>query len=152
MEQKISAKKTKNRKTVLFVCTRNSGRSQMAEAFFNRYASTNVRAMSAGSQPSKQLNPTVVAAMREVGIDISSQRPKLLTIDMLDSADIVITMGCGESNVCPAAFVPTVDWGLDDPECQPIEKVRLIRYEIDARVKLLVEQLSKANESGESGK
>ena len=122
----------------------------MAEAFFNRYAPIDVRAISAGSQPAERLNPTVVAAMREAGIDISLQYPKLLTVDMLDSAGIVITMGCGESSACPAAFAPTVDWGLDDPEGQPLEKVRQIRYEIDARVKLLIEQISNANETDKS--
>lgn len=137
-------------KVVLFVCTHNSGRSQMAEAFFNLYAPANIRAMSAGSQPAECLNPTVVAAMRESGVDISSQRPKLLTVDMLDSVDIVITMGCGESNACPAAFVPMVDWELEDPEGQPIEKVRQIRSEIDARAKLLIEQISNANETDKS--
>src|SRR5271157_5726125 len=98
MKQPISGKSMGSAKTVLFVCTHNSGRSQMAEAFFNRYAPADMRAISAGSQPAERLNPTVVAAMLEAGIDISSQHPKLLTVDMLDSADIVITMGCGESN------------------------------------------------------
>ena len=116
----------------------------MAEAFFNRYAPVGMRAISAGSQPAKRLNPIVVAAMLEAGIDMSSQHPKLLTVDMLDSADIVITMGCGESNACPAAFVQTIDWGLDDPEDQPIEKVRH-RDGIDAMVKLLIEQNLSAN-------
>ena len=148
----ISSKRSVSQKTVLFVCTHNSGRSQMAEAFFNQYAPTGVRAMSAGSQPSKQLNPTVVAAMREAGIDISSQQPKLLTMEMLDDAAMVVVMGCGESNACPAAFVPSEDWGLEDPEGQPIEKVRQIRYEIDARVKLLIEQISNANETDKSEK
>ena len=152
MNKWISTKRPVNPKTVLFVCTHNSGRSQMAEAFFNQYAPIDVRAISAGSQPAERLNPTVVAAMREAGIDISSQRPKLLTVDMFDSADIVITMGCGESNACPAAFVQTIDWGLEDPADQPIEKVRQIRYEIDARVKLLIEQISNANEIDKSEK
>ncbi len=139
-----------NTKTVLFVCTHNSGRSQMAEAFFNRYAPAGMRAISAGTQPAKQLNPAVVSAMRELGIGISSQYPKLLTMDMLDAADIVITMGCGVDNACPAAFVQTIDWGLDDPENQPIEKVRQIRDEIDAMVKLLIEQNSGANGTNKS--
>ena len=139
-------------KKILFVCIHNAGRSQMAEAFFNRYAPDGVRAISAGSQPAERLNPTVVAAMLEAGIDISLQYPKLLTVDMLDSADIVITMGCGESNACPAAFVQTIDWGLDDPEDQPIEKVRQIRDRIDAMVKLLIEQNSSVNETDKSKK
>jgi arsenate reductase (thioredoxin) len=152
MNRWIAGEVMRSSKVVLFVCTHNSGRSQMAEAFFNRYAPIGVRAISAGSQPAERLNPTVVAAMREAGIDISSQRSKLLTVDMLDSADIVITMGCGESNACPATFVPTVDWGLGDPEGLPLEKVRQIRYEIDVKVKLLIEQISNANETDKSEK
>ena len=152
MSKWISTKRPVSPKTVLFVCTHNSGRSQMAEAFFNRYAPIDVRAISAGSQPAERLNPTVVAAMREAGIDISSQYPKLLTPEMLDDAAMVIVMGCGESNACPAAFVPSENWELEDPEGQPIEKVRQIRYEIDARVKLLIEQISNANETDKSKK
>ena len=122
----------------------------MAEAFFNLYAPASMRAISAGSQPTERLNPTVVAAMREAGIDLSSQHPKLLTVDMLDSADLVITMGCGADNACPAAFVPSENWELEDPEGQPIEKVRQVRYEIDARVKLLVERILNSNETDKS--
>ena len=112
----------------------------MAEAFFNRYAPSHIRAISAGSQPAERLNQMVVNAMKEVDIDISRQRPKPLTVEMLDSADIVVTMGCGADNACPAALVPTIDWELDDPEGQPMKKVRQIRDEIDARVKQLIEE------------
>jgi arsenate reductase len=140
MKRRISTGKTVNQKKVLFVCTHNRGRSQMAEAFFNSYAPSHIRAISAGSQPAERLNQTVVNAMKEADINISSQRPKLLTVEMLDSADIVITMGCGADNACPAALVPTIDWELDDPEGQPIKKVRQIRDEIDARVKQLIEK------------
>ncbi len=136
MEEKTKGKPKK----VLFVCTHNSGRSQMAEAFFNRYAPPHLRAISAGSQPAERLNQTMVNAMKERDIDISSQKPKALTVDMLDSADIVITMGCMDSNACPAAFVPTIDWGLDDPQGQPIRIVRQIRDRIESLVKQLIEQ------------
>ena len=140
MNRRISTKKTVSQKNVLFVCTHNSGRSQMAEAIFNRHAPSHIRAISAGSQPADRLNQTVVNAMKEIDIDISRQRPKLLTAEMLDEAAMVIVMGCGENNACPAALVPTIDWELDDPEGQPIRKVRQIRDEIDARVKQLIEK------------
>jgi arsenate reductase len=146
MKQRISTGKTVNQKKVLFVCTHNSGRSQMAEAFFNRYAPPHIRAISAGSQPAERLNQTVVNAMKEADINISSQRPKLLTVEMLDSADIVITMGCGADNACPAALVPTIDWELDDPEGQPIRKVRGIRDQIEVKVKHLIKQIEKGDE------
>jgi len=140
MNRRISTKVTENPKKVLFVCTHNSGRSQMAEAFFNRYAPPHIRAISAGSQPAERLNQTVVNAMKERDIDMSAQKPKALTVEMLDSADKVITMGCMDSNACPAAFVPTIDWGLDDPEGQPIRIVRQIRDAIEPMVKQLIEQ------------
>ena len=140
MRRQISDKKTGNRKTVLFVCTHNSGRSQMAEAFFNKYAPPHLRAISAGSQPAELLNQTAVNAMKERDLDISSQKPKLLTVEMLDSADIVITMGCMDGNACPAALVPAIDWGLDDPQGQPIRIVRQIRDAIESLVKQLIEE------------
>ena len=128
-------------KKVLFVCVHNAGRSQMAEAFFNQMAKGKAKGFSAGTQPADKVNPVVVAAMREVGIDISRQKPKLLTLEMLESVDRVITMGCGAEGVCPASFVPTEDWQLEDPEGKPIERVRQIRDEVKARVEELVRTL-----------
>jgi protein-tyrosine-phosphatase len=128
-------------KKVLFVCVHNSGRSEMAEAFFDQIARDAAVAISAGTQPTAQVNPTVVAAMREVGIEIGDKKPKLLTAEMLENADRVITMGCNTDKFCPATFVPTEDWELEDPEGQPIEKVREIRDEIEARVTELAERL-----------
>jgi arsenate reductase len=113
----------------------------MAEALFNHYAAGETQAFSAGTQPASHVNPTVVQAMREAGIDISHQRPKKLTPQMLDDADKVVTMGCEVESVCPAAFVPTEDWQLEDPEGKPIEKVREIRGEIEAKVKKLIAQI-----------
>lgn len=121
-------------KKVLFVCVHNSGRSQMAEAFFNRLAGGRAEAISAGTDPAPAIDPTVVAVMREVGIDLGGRVPKALTPEMLDGADRVITMGCGVEGVCPATFTETEDWGLPDPKGQPIEKVREIRDEIERRV------------------
>jgi len=129
-------------KRVLFVCVHNSGRSQMAEAFFNQLAKDKSVAISAGTQPAAQVNPTVAAAMLEVGIEIGSQKPKSLTLEMLESADQVITMGCGVEEVCPASLVPAEDWELADPEGKSLEEVRQIRDQIKARVKALVKNLS----------
>jgi arsenate reductase len=128
-------------KHILFVCVHNSGRSQMAEAFFNHYSRDKVAATSAGTQPAAQVNPTVVQVMREVGIDISRRTPKGLTLEMMESADRVISMGCGVEESCPAGVVPMEDWGIDDPEGRPVEDVRRIRDEIKRRVLKLIAEL-----------
>ncbi len=121
-------------KNVLFVCVGNSGRSQMAEAFFNHMAGGKAKAVSAGTKPASEVSPLVVQAMKEVGINISGNRPKKLTVDILDQADRVVTMGCGAENVCPATFVETEDWKLEDPEGKPMEEIREIRDKIKERV------------------
>jgi len=128
-------------KNVLFVCVGNTGRSQMAEAFFNHLAGGKAKASSAGTNPANIIDPTVVQVMNEVGIDISSNRPKKLTLEMLNQADKVITMGCGAENVCPASFVETEDWGLEDPKGKSIDEVREIRDEIKARVAKMLKNL-----------
>ncbi len=127
-------------KTILFVCVHNSGRSQMAEAFVNERAAGRERATSAGTEPAATIDPTVTKVMREVGIDINHQKPKKLTPEMIEQADKVITMGCGVERVCPATFVETEDWGIDDPRGKPIEKVRQIRERIQAKVLELLEE------------
>lgn len=124
-------------KKILFVCVHNSGRSQMAEAFFNRLAGGRAEAVSAGTDPAPVIDSTVVAVMREVGIDLGGKVPKALTPEMTEGADRVITTGCGVEGVCPAMFTQTEDWGLPDPKGQPIEKVREIRDEIERRVTLM---------------
>ncbi len=126
-------------KTVLFICVHNSGRSQMAEGYFNKMAEGNAKAISAGSQPADKVNPIAVAVMREEGIDISRNKPKLL-MEMMDGIDRAITMGCEET--CPLTTVPTEDWGLEDPKDKPIEQVRKIRDEIKDKVNRLVEQIA----------
>jgi len=113
----------------------------MAEAFFNQLAKDNAVATSAGTQPAAQVNPTVVAAMRELGMEIGNQKPKSLTLEMMESADRVITMGCNVAESCPASFIPTEDWQLDDPEGKSIAEVRKIRDELEAKVEALVEEL-----------
>jgi arsenate reductase (thioredoxin) len=122
-------------KYVLFVCTQNAGRSQMAQAFFERHAPSDVRAESAGAEPAGEIHPIVVEAMKEVDIDLSRRRPKRLTLEMQLHADWALTLACGAS--CP--FVPSVveDWDIDDPAGKPIEEVRRIRDEIEKRVKEL---------------
>jgi arsenate reductase len=122
---------------VLFVCNHNAGRSQMAQALFEHHAPDDVRAESAGSQPAKQLWPTVVEAMRELDIDLSGRRPRKLTVEMQLHADWAVTMGCGDA--CP--YVPTrvEDWEIPDPAGEPIEVVREIRDEIDDRVRALID-------------
>lgn len=130
-------------KTILFVCIHNSGRSQMAEAFFNQMAKGKAQACSAGTQPADKVNPTVVEAMKEVGIDISHNKPKALTVDMVESADRMITMGCGDdaAGLCPAKIIETEDWALEDPKDQPLEKVREIRDEIQRRIANLLNEI-----------
>ena len=127
-------------KKILFACVHNSGRSQMAEAFFNSLAEGKAIATSAGTRPAAHVDSNVAQAMREIGIDITQQRPKPLTFEMVESADRVITMGCGVEEVCPASFIPTEDWELEDPEGKPLEKVRQIRDEIKTRVEELANQ------------
>lgn len=127
-------------RSVLFVCVENSARSQMAEAFFNKM-SKKARASSAGTRPASAVNPLAIEALKEVGIDISGAKPKLLTLEMLDSADRVITMGCVVGDVCPAATVETEDWGIEDPSGKPIEKFREIRNVIEKKVEKLLKDM-----------
>jgi arsenate reductase len=123
----------------------------MAEAFANVMAPADFSAVSAGTAPAERLNPTVLKAMEEVGIDMSRHSPKLLTPAMLESADLVISMGCGVEESCPIALVGAQDWALADPANQPIEKVREIRDEIKRRVEELVRSLSGDRASGQPG-
>ncbi len=125
---------------ILFVCVENSARSQMAEAFFNSI-STQVVAESAGTRPAAAVNPVAVQVMREIGIDISGAKPKMLTFEMMDAAEKVITMGCLGSDVCPATLAPTEDWRIEDPAGKTIEKFREIRDEIRKKVENLAESL-----------
>jgi len=121
-------------KTVLFACTHNAGRSQMAAAFFNALADpAKARAESAGTQPGERVHPEVLAAMKEAGIDLSGVKPRKLTQQLAEQADMLITMGCEEACPVVPGLVPD-DWPLPDPKGQPIEKVREIRDEIRRRV------------------
>jgi len=138
-------------KTVLFVCVHNSDRSQMAEAFFNQLAAGRAQAFSAGTQPADAVHPVVIEAMREVGIDISRNRPKVLTLEAAEEADRIVTMGCGVEGVCPAGMVETEDWNLDDPQGMTLEGVRHIRDETRERVVALLEEIAAGPGPGISG-
>jgi arsenate reductase len=127
---------------VLFVCTHNAGRSQMAAALLDHEAAGRIRVTSAGSQPADQLNPAVVAAMAEIGLDISRQFPRRLTTDQVQSADVVITMGCGDA--CPVyPGKRYLDWDLPDPAGLPVDQVRPIRDEIRKRVAALATEMGR---------
>ena len=128
-------------KKILFVCVENAGRSQIAEAFANKYGKSKFVVSSAGNKPADKVNPIVVEVLKEKGIDISMNKPKLLTFQMAQDADLVVTMGCNDQGICPGPFFkPTIDWNLEDPKGKPIEKVREIRDEIDHKVQRLIEE------------
>ncbi|MGP8302136.1 arsenate reductase ArsC [Streptomyces inhibens] len=125
------------RPSVLFVCVHNAGRSQMAAAYLTHLAGDRVEVRSAGSAPAETVNPAVVEAMAEVGIDISAESPKVLTVDAVRASDVVITMGCGDR--CPVfPGKKYLDWKLDDPAGQGVGAVRPIRDEIERRVRGLI--------------
>ncbi|WP_115728025.1 arsenate reductase ArsC [Actinomyces culturomici] len=129
-----------SRPSILFVCVHNAGRSQMGAAYARVLSGGRIEVRSAGSAPADALNPAVVAAMAEDGIDISDERPRILAPDAVESSDVVITMGCGDA--CP--FFPGVryeDWALEDPAGRPVEEVRPIRDAVKARVAALVSEL-----------
>ena len=133
--------------SVLFVCVHNAGRSQMAAAFLTHLAGDRIQVRSAGSAPADRVNPAVVEAMREVGIDLSAETPKVLTGDAVQESDVVITMGCGDA--CP--YVPGkryLDWQLADPAGQGVEAVRPIRDEIATRVRALIVELNRPTGTG----
>lgn len=126
--------------SVLFVCVHNAGRSQMAAGFLRAIAGDRIEVRSAGSMPADRINPVAVAAMREVGIDITTEQPKILTTEAVQESDVVITMGCGDA--CP--FFPGKryeDWVLEDPAGQGIDAVRSIRDDIRGRIDTLVAEL-----------
>ena len=127
--------------SVLFVCVHNAGRSQMAAGLLTQLAGDRIEVRSAGTQPADQINPAAVSAMAEIGIDITATTPKVLTPESVETSDVVITMGCGDT--CP--YFPGVsyrDWKLDDPAGQPVEVVRRIRDDIAERVRALIDELA----------
>jgi arsenate reductase (thioredoxin) len=148
-KQKNEQQRQQQDKVILFVCVENAGRSQIAEGFFNqKYAPKGYRAISAGTRPVSQINPLAVQAMSEIGIDISSQKSKIITEDMIGSSTKSVNMGCLERAECPMLFInKVIDWGIDDPKGKPIEKVREIRDEIERRVKEIAQGLQEQNSS-----
>jgi len=136
------SKPEQSTQTILFVCVENAGRSQMAEGFFNKYAPSQYQAISAGTKPVSEINPVAIDAMREVGIDISNQKSKEITEDMIRNSYKTVNMGCMDKDSCPTLFLSNVlDWNLEDPKGKSIEKVREIRDEINRRVNELVASL-----------
>jgi glutathione/glutaredoxin type arsenate reductase len=127
-------------KTILFVCVHNAGRSQMAAGFMKSLGKDKVKVLSAGSMPKDQINPVAVEVMKEVGIDISNNQPKVLTTDAVKESDVVITMGCGDA--CPIFPGKRYeDWQLEDPAGKDLETVRKIRDEIKIRVEKLLNEI-----------
>jgi arsenate reductase len=130
--------------TALFVCHHNAGRSQMSQALFERAAGGRHRALSAGTTPADRVHPEVVEVMRELGIELADRKPKPLSRELAEQADVVVTMGCGDE--CP--YIPGkryLDWDLADPQGRPVDEVRATRDEIDRRVRELVEELDAAS-------
>jgi arsenate reductase (thioredoxin) len=126
--------------SVLFVCLHNAGRSQMSQALFERASGGRHQAASAGTTPADQVHPEVLEAMREIGVDLSGRTPRRLTRELAERADVVVTMGCGDE--CP--YIPGkryIDWDLPDPKGRPLEEVRSLRDDIDARVRELAAEL-----------
>ena len=129
-------------KKILFVCIENAGRSQMAEGFFRKFALPEFLPQSAGTKPTNEINPLAVQVMKEIGIDITRQKPKVLSDEMIKKSTKVVNMGCMDKESCPALFVNNViDWNIPDPKGKSIEQVRKIRDEIEIKVKELVASL-----------
>jgi arsenate reductase len=128
-------------KRILFVCVENAGRSQMAEAFAKAYGKGKIEAVSAGTMPAKEVNPVVAQVMQEKGLDISANKPKLITNQMVQEADTIIVMGCSAEGFCPAPLLnKVVDWKIEDPKGKPVEKVREIRDEIEKKVNIMLDE------------
>ena len=135
-----------HKQAVLFVCVENAGRSQIAEGFFRKYSPQGYQILSAGTRPISNINPHVIRVMKEVGIDIGNQRPKILTEDMIKQSSIKVNMGCIEKESCPTLFIHNVlEWNIEDPKNRPMEKVREIRDIIEERVRELVSNLCQTN-------
>ena len=148
-KQKNVQQRQQQDKLILFVCVENAGRSHIAEGFFNqKYAPKGYRAISAWTRLVSQINPLSVQAMSEVGIDISKQKSKIITEDMIRSSAKSVNMGCIEKAECPMLFINNViDWGIEDPKGKSIERVREITDEIDIRVREIAQSLQRQDSS-----
>ena len=128
---------------ILFLCVENAGRSQIAEAFFRKFAPSQFNVLSAGTIPSSQLNPIVIQAMKEIGIDMTNQQPKLLLDSMIDDSFKIVNMGCMDKESCPSLFVKDViDWNISDPKEKSLDDVRKIRDKIKFEVMNLIQFLN----------
>jgi arsenate reductase (thioredoxin) len=144
--RKESEVKTQKEKIVLFVCVENAGRSQIAEAFFRKYAPRGYMTVSAGTRPVGEINPVVIQAMKEVSIDISKQKSKIITEDMMRNSAVKVNMGCMDKEACPTLFIHNlIEWGIEDPKGKSIEKIREIRDNIEQRVRQLAADLVKSS-------
>ena len=127
---------------ILFVCVENAGRSQMAEAFFKKYSRVKFNVISAGTIPSSELNSVVVQVMKEIGIDMLEQSPKILSNSMIENSHKIVNLGCVDEESCPAIFVKDViDWNVSDPKTRSIEQVRIIRDQIKSKVLNMIDSL-----------
>ena len=134
--------KPEDTKKILFVCVENAGRSQMAEGFFRKYAPKGYEATSAGTKPIPKINPIVIEAMKEIGIDLGKQEPKILTNEIIKDSILNVNMGCMDKTECPAVFMKnSVDWNIEDPKGKSIDKVRVIRDNIELKVRQLCKTL-----------
>lgn len=136
-------------KRILFVCVENAGRSQMAEAFFKKYMPSGFQPISAGTKPAVRVNPIVIQAMKEVGIDIENNSTQNISQQMIDEAEIAVNMGCMDKESCPALFLKDVeDWEIQDPKGKSIEEVRAIRDQIEQKVKDFIVSMTKGESIG----
>jgi len=134
--------KSKPEKKVLFVCVENAGRSQMAEGFFRKYSPKGYFPISAGTRPTPEVNPVAVQIMKEVGIDISKQKPKTFSDEMIKDSYKIVNMGCMDRESCPVLLMNNlIDWNIEDPKGKSLERVRKIRNEIEIKVRELVTNL-----------
>lgn len=130
------------KKKILFVCIENASRSQMAEGFFRKYAPNEYYSQSAGTKPIDAINPLAVEVMKEIGIDISNQQPKIISDSMIQQSARIVNMGCMDKESCPALFVKDVlDWNIQDPKGKSIDEVRKIRNQIEIKIQDLIKSL-----------
>src|SRR5919198_369245 len=137
-----SRKQTEVEKSVLFVCVENAARSQMAEAFFRKYAPRGYMTVSGGTRPVGEINPIAIQVMKELGIDMTKQKSKVITEDMVRNAAVRVNMGCMDKEACPTLFIHNlIEWRIEDPKGKSIEKIREIRDNIEQRVRQLAADL-----------
>jgi len=136
------SEQSKEQKKILFVCVENAGRSQMAEGFFRKFAPKGYEPVSAGTKPTPEINPVAVEAMREIGIDLSKQKPKILTNEIIKDSVLIVNLGCMGKTECPALFVKNlVDWNMEDPKGKSLDQARKIRDAIEQKVREICKTL-----------